>query len=135
MSGQCINPTPSSGLGGHPATGKPPRLLETMQRGVDRPFREIERLAAPAPDFLDHRVAMRRARRERSEHNHVEVSFEHFTFHAVHHYALSPEGRKGQACRRGVGQSILSSIPDAAAYLARGTKTWPLMPKPPSAVS
>jgi hypothetical protein len=32
-------------------------LLKTMQRGVNRSLREVERLAALAFDFLDHRIA------------------------------------------------------------------------------
>jgi hypothetical protein len=35
-----------------------------MQRGVNRSLREVERLAALAFDFLDHRIAMRRASRQ-----------------------------------------------------------------------
>jgi hypothetical protein len=59
-----------------------------MQRGVNRSLREVERLAALAFDFLDHRIAMRRASRQCGEHDHVEMPLEHFAFHALHHYAL-----------------------------------------------
>jgi len=62
-SGQCIDPPPSPGFGGHPATDKQARFLKPMQRGVDRSLREIERLAALAPDFLDHCITVRRPRR------------------------------------------------------------------------
>src|SRR5262245_22319466 len=52
-----------------------------MQHGIDRSFRKIECASALALDLLDHGVAVRRARRKRGEHDHVEMSLEPFAFH------------------------------------------------------
>src|SRR5262249_9265415 len=57
------------------------RLLEAMQRRIDRTFRQVEGAAAALPDLLDDAVAMRRAGCECREHDHVEMAFEHFAFH------------------------------------------------------
>src|SRR5262249_22053438 len=108
-SGQCVDPTPPSGLGDYPATGKQACLLKTMQRGVDRSLREIERLAAPAPDFLDHRVAVRRPRRQRGEHYHVEVPLEHFAFHTLYDYVLAPAGSSRKGARAAGQVPMLSA--------------------------
>src|SRR5262249_13015087 len=81
--GDRIHAPPSPGIGRHPAPGQKPGLLEPMQHRVDCPFREIERAAAPALDLLDTGVAVGGARRQRGEHDHVEMSLEHFPFHAA----------------------------------------------------
>src|SRR5713101_3221153 len=60
---------------------KQARLLETMQHRIDRPLREVERTSAPALEFLDDGVAVGGARRQRREHDHVEMPLEHFPFH------------------------------------------------------
>src|SRR6516162_588376 len=128
-----------------------------MQCRVDGSLREIEGLAALASDFFDHGVAVRRACRQRSEHDQVQVALEPFAFHTLRHYALAGYGssRRGRPCRRGrrpksggldrarrnpadiAGSHRRSGslFVDAIAYLLRGTKTWPLTPQPPSVVS
>ena len=58
-------------------------MFEAVECRVNRSFGQIERTAAAAANLLDDRVAMRRAARERGEHNHVEVTFEHFAFHTL----------------------------------------------------
>src|SRR5215510_188703 len=109
--GQSIDPPLSAGVGGRPATGKKACLLETMQRRIDCPFREIEGLPALALDRLDDGIAMGRARRQRGQYDQVEVSFEHFSFHTLQRYALRLEqsslGRG--ACPSGGSPSIARS--------------------------
>ena len=94
--GQRVDPPPSPGRGGYPATGKQAGLLKTVQRRIDRALGKIERLSTLASDFLDHRVAVRRARRERSEHDHVEMPLEHFAFHTSCHYAFPSQGSRNE---------------------------------------
>jgi hypothetical protein len=79
---QRINSALPSRLRPGPATAEQTRLFEAVERRVDRSFGQIERTAAAATDLLDDSVAMRRAARECGEHDHVEVTFEHFSFHA-----------------------------------------------------
>src|SRR5882724_8545395 len=55
---QRVDPSSPTRFGGHPATGEQARLLETMQRWVDRPLGKVERAAAAAFNLLDDRVAM-----------------------------------------------------------------------------
>src|SRR4051794_31612707 len=84
-SGQGIDPPPPPGVGGDPAAAEQAGQFKTMQRRVDRALGKIERTAAPPLDLLDNRIAMGRTRRrQRSEHDHVEVALEHFTFHTLY---------------------------------------------------
>src|SRR5262249_17994185 len=71
--------------------------LEPMERRVNRPLRQLEGAAAAALDLLDHRIAMRRPARQRGEHDHVEVPFEHFAFHRPERYRLATLGVKPPA--------------------------------------
>src|ERR1700754_900842 len=87
--GQGVHPPLSPGLCRRPTTGKEACLLETMKRRINRSFRQIEGLAALALDRLDYGVAVSRARRQSSQHNQVEVAFEHFSFHTFERY-VSP---------------------------------------------
>jgi hypothetical protein len=57
-----------------------------MERRVNRPLWQLEGTAATALNLLDYRIAMRRPARQRGEHDHVEVSFEHFAFHGPGRY-------------------------------------------------
>src|SRR5215831_1595 len=50
-------------------------LLKPMERWVNCPLRQLKGATTAAMDLLDHRVAMRRPTRQRSEHDHVEVPF------------------------------------------------------------
>src|SRR5580700_12238764 len=74
--------------------GEQASLLEPMERRVNRPLRQLEGAAAAALDLLDHRIAMRRPARQRREHDHVEVPFEHFAFHGPEPYRLATLGVK-----------------------------------------
>src|SRR5215469_2578560 len=64
-----------------PAAAQQPLLLEAVERGINGPLRKVEGPAAARANFLDHRIAMRRSRHERGEHDHVEMTLEHFAFH------------------------------------------------------
>ena len=83
--GQGIDPPPPARISGGPAAGEQACLFEPMQRRVDRALGKIERTAASPLDLLDHRIAMGRARRQRGEHDHVEMPLEHFAFHTLDH--------------------------------------------------
>src|SRR5262245_13666451 len=85
--GQSIDPPLSPRVGRRPATGKEAGLLETMQRRVDRSFREIEGLPAPALDCLDDGVAVGWAGRQSGQYDQVNVTLEHFSFHTLQRYA------------------------------------------------
>src|SRR5258706_285928 len=61
---QGIDPAAASGVGGNPPARQQTGLLKPMQRGIDRALGQIEGLVTPAFDRLDHRVAVRRARRQ-----------------------------------------------------------------------
>src|SRR5215471_5142666 len=63
------------GVGGGPLAREEPRLLQPVQRRIDRAFRQVEGAAALLPDLLDDAIAMRGAARERREHDHVEMAF------------------------------------------------------------
>jgi hypothetical protein len=80
---QRINSALSSRLRRRPPAAEQTRLFEAVECRVDRSFGQIERTTAAAADLLDDSVAMRRAARERGEHDHVEVTFEHFSFHTL----------------------------------------------------
>jgi hypothetical protein len=80
---QRINSAPPSRLRRRPPAAEQTRLFEAVECRVNRSFGQIERTAAAAADLLDDSVAMRRAARECGEHDHVEVTFEHFSFHAL----------------------------------------------------
>src|SRR5262249_22668127 len=60
-SGQGIDASAPSGIGGDPPAGQQAGLLEAVQRRIDCAFGKVECLIAPAANFLDDRVAMRRA--------------------------------------------------------------------------
>src|SRR5215469_16905749 len=77
-----------------PMAGEQTGLLEPMERRVNRPLRQLEGAAAAALDLLDHRIAMRRPARQRGEHDHVQVPFEHFAFHGPERYRLATLGVK-----------------------------------------
>src|ERR1700746_85067 len=79
---QRIDAPPPSGFGRRPMAAEKAGLLESMQRGIDRSFRQFEGAAAAALNLLNDRIAMRRPARQRGDHDHVEVPFEHFTFHS-----------------------------------------------------
>ena len=94
--------------------------------------------AVLALDFLDHRVAVRRPRRQRSEHDHVEVPLEHFAFHTLQHYALATQGSspgwpyavaqhrarwRNSADTAGSHYGAGSGLTDSAGCLLRVTKT------------
>jgi len=64
-----------------------PSLLEPMERRVNRPLRQLEGPAAAALDLLDHCITMCWPARQRGEHDHVEVPFEHLAFHGPERYA------------------------------------------------
>src|SRR5438270_285979 len=68
---QRINSAPPSRLRRGPTASEQTRLFEAVECRVNRSFGQIERTAAAAANLLDDRVAMRRAARERGEHNHV----------------------------------------------------------------
>jgi predicted ester cyclase len=74
--GQGINPPLPTGFPHSPTTAQETCLLETMQRRVDRAFRQVEFTAAASADLLNDRRAMRWARRQRGEHDHIEVTLE-----------------------------------------------------------
>src|ERR1700737_2339511 len=80
-----------------PMTAEQASLLEPMERRVNRPLRQLEGAAAAALDLLDHRITMRRPARQRGEHDHVEVPFEHFAFHGPERYRLATLGVKPPA--------------------------------------
>ena len=75
-----------SGFRRRPMAAQQAVLIEPMKRRVNRPLREREGAAAAALNLLDHRIAMRRPARQRGKHDHVEVPFEHFAFHAPERY-------------------------------------------------
>src|SRR6202023_1958190 len=87
---QLVDPSPSPRLGGRPASDQEARVLETVQHRVDRPLRELERTRAPPLDLLDDGIAVRGARRQRREHDHVEMPLEHLPFHE-RRYSPPPE--------------------------------------------
>jgi len=89
-------PLPSR-LRRRPMAAEQASLLEPMERRVNRPLRQLEGAAAAALDLLDHRIAMRRPARQRCEHDHVEVPFEHFAFHGPEPYRLATLGVKPPA--------------------------------------
>src|ERR1700746_2761779 len=86
-----------SGLCRHPMAAEQGSLLEPMERRVNPPLPPLEAAAAAALDLLDHRIAMRRPARQRGEHDHVEVPFEHFAFHGPERYRLATLGVKRPA--------------------------------------
>src|SRR5246127_3801324 len=86
-------PLPSR-LRRRPMAAEQASLLEPMERRVNRPLRQLEGAAAAALDLLDHRIAVRRPARQRGEHDHVEVPFEHFAFHGPEWYRLATLGVK-----------------------------------------
>src|SRR3984893_13520519 len=94
--GRVDAPLPPS-LRRRPRAAEQARLLEPMERRVNRPLRQLEGAAAAALDLLDHRIAMRRPARQRGEHDHVEVPFEHFAFHGPERYRLATLGVKPPA--------------------------------------
>jgi hypothetical protein len=63
------------------------RLFQPMKGRINRPLRQRERAPTAAMDFLDDGIAVRRAARERREHDHVQVALEHVTFHGHVLYA------------------------------------------------
>src|SRR5438445_8544538 len=73
-------PSPSR-LGGRPVTAEQARLFEPMQCGVDRSLGQLECTTATAVYLLNDGVTVRRSTRQRREHDHVEMTFEHFAFH------------------------------------------------------
>src|SRR5579863_6297784 len=80
-SGQGIDAAFSAGLSDHPFAREQSRLLKPMQGRIDCSLRQIEGLAALLPDNLDHRIAVRRTRRQRSQHDHIKVTLQDFAFH------------------------------------------------------
>jgi hypothetical protein len=80
---QRINSALPSRLRGRPPTAEQTRLFEAVECRVNCSFGQIERTAAAAADLLDDSITMCRAPRERGEHDHVEVAFEHFAFHTL----------------------------------------------------
>ena len=52
-----------------------------MQGGVDGPLRQVEGATAAAANLANHRIAVSRAARQGGEHDHVEMTLEHFAFH------------------------------------------------------
>src|ERR1700736_2227771 len=92
--GQRVDAPLPSGLRRRPMAAEQASLLEPMERRVNRPLRQLEGAAAAALDLLDHRIAMRRPARQRGEHDHVEVPFEHFAFHGPERYRLATLGVK-----------------------------------------
>jgi hypothetical protein len=80
--GQSINPPLSAGFPRAPTATQETCLLETMQRRIDRAFRQVEFAATAFADFLNDCVAMRRTRRQRGEHDHIQMTLEHFASHA-----------------------------------------------------
>src|SRR5260370_34458802 len=73
-------PSPSR-LSGGPTAVRQAHLLKPMQGRIDGSLSQLECTGAAAMNLLDHRIAVRRAGRERGQHDHVEMPFEHFTFH------------------------------------------------------
>src|SRR5260370_17467655 len=104
-----------------------------MQGGINRPFRQIESLAAPTSDFLDHGIAMRRPGRQRGQHDHVEVPLEHFAFHGLKLPLASlgvNEMVEGGECPYRIRSRILSR-PAPAEDAAPPPRTVPPPPHPP----
>src|SRR5215469_1140261 len=85
---QRVDAPPPSRLRRRPVAAEQASLLESMERRVNRPLRQLEGAAAAALDLLDHRITMRRPARQRGEHDHVQVPFEHFAFHGLERYRL-----------------------------------------------
>ena len=54
-----------------------------MQRGINGAFRQIECATAAVANFLNNGVAVGRPVRQRGEHDHVKMTFEHFAFHEL----------------------------------------------------
>src|SRR5215470_12715044 len=79
--GQRIDAPSPSRLPRRPAAAQQASLLQAVQGGVNRALGQIEGATATATNLLDHRVAVRRAARQRGEHDHVEVAFQHLAFH------------------------------------------------------
>src|SRR5262249_22001219 len=79
--GQRVDAPLPTGSPRRPTAAEQASLLEPMKRWVNRSLRQLEGAAAAAMNLLNHRIAMRRPIRQRREHDHVEVPFEHFPFH------------------------------------------------------
>src|SRR5580692_2157520 len=65
----------SSRLASRPAAAEQSRLLKTMEHRVDRTFRQIECATTATVNLLNDSVTMRRAGRQRSKHDHVQMAF------------------------------------------------------------
>jgi hypothetical protein len=78
---QRIHPSLPARFTRGPAAVQQTALLEAMQGGINGAFRQIECATAAVANFLNNGVAVGRPVRQRGEHDHVKMTFEHFAFH------------------------------------------------------
>src|SRR5258706_5990270 len=96
---QGIHPPLPAGVAHGPAAAQRPGLLETVERRVDRAFRQVECATAAVANLLNDGIAMGRHARQRGEHDHVEMTFEHFTFHECDVIPSNPRRQRGTGDR------------------------------------
>ncbi len=85
MASRKRSPAPPR-LAGRPFATEQARLLQPMQCRIDGSLGQLEGAAGAAVDLLDDRVTVRRPARQRGQHDHVEMAFEHFALHGRRDY-------------------------------------------------
>src|ERR1700738_4916503 len=81
--GQRVDAPAPPRLAGRPLAAEQARLLQPMQRRIDGSLGQLEGAAGAAVDLLDDGVTMRRPARQRGQHDHVEMAFQHFALHGM----------------------------------------------------
>src|SRR5580700_8600459 len=81
--GQRVDTPAPPRLAGGPLAAEQARLLQPMQRRIDGSLGQLEGARGAAVDLLDDRVTMRRSARQRGQHDHVEMAFQHFALHGI----------------------------------------------------